>query len=93
VALPLPRAFERYEFELSEPPDGVTLGGLTLTPAGAEFVLQADPAKARPGARGNLIVVVSGERVPRPNQPNQPAAARRRLPLITLPAISFEITK
>jgi hypothetical protein len=90
VAFPLPRAFEKFEFELSEPPEGVTTGGLTVSPTGAEFTLRADAAKAWPGVRGNLIVVVSGERVP---QPNQQPAARRRIPLITLPAIPFEIVK
>jgi hypothetical protein len=93
VAIPLPRAFEKIEFELSEPPDGVTLRDLILSPAGAEFVLQADAARAKAGLRGNLIVIVSGERTVQPGQPNQPpAAARRRLPLVTLPAIAFEIT-
>jgi hypothetical protein len=91
VAFPFPRTFEKFEFELSEAPEGVTLGDLLIGPNGAEFVLRADPAKAKPGARGNLIVIVSGERVPQPNQPTQPAAARRRLPLMTLPAIQFEI--
>jgi hypothetical protein len=93
VAFPFPRAFDKLEFELSEAPDGVTLGDLQVAANGAEFVLRADPAKARPGARGNLIVVVSGERVPQANRPNQPPpGARRRIPLMTLPAIPFEIT-
>jgi hypothetical protein len=95
VAIPLPRAFEKFEFELSEPPEGVTLQDLTISQNGAEFVLVADAAKAKAGLRGNLIVTVSGERTAQPNQPNQPnqsAAARRRLPLVTLPAIPFEIT-
>ncbi len=91
VAFPFPRAFEKLEFELSEAPEGVTLGDLLAGPNGAEFVLRADPAKAKAGTRGNLIVVVSGERAPQANQPNQPAAARRRVPLMTLPAIQFEI--
>jgi hypothetical protein len=91
VAFPFPRTFDKFEFELSEAPEGVTLGDLVIGPNGAEFALRADPVKAKPGARGNLIVVVSGERVPQPNQPNQPAAARRRVPLTTLPAIPFEI--
>jgi hypothetical protein len=90
VAIPLPRAFEKFEFELSEPPEGITLRDLSISQGGAEFVLQADAAKAKPGLRGNLIVTVSGERPP---QPNQQAAARRRLPLATLPAIPFEITR
>jgi hypothetical protein len=59
-------------------------------PPGGQFVLQADAAKVKPGLRGNLIVTVSGERVPTGNQ--QAAAARRRVPLGTLPAIAFEIT-
>ena len=93
IAFPLPRAFEKYEFELSEPPDGVSVGDLLVGPNGAEFAVRADAAKAKPGTRGNLIVVVSGERVAQPNQPNQPAAARRRIPVLTLPAIPFEILK
>jgi hypothetical protein len=92
VAFPLPRTFEKFEFELSEAPEGVTLGDLMIGPNGADFALRADPAKSKPGTRGNLIVVVSGERVPQLGQPNQPAAARRRVPLMTLPAIQFEIT-
>jgi hypothetical protein len=88
VAFPLPRTFEKYEFELSEGPESITLGDLLIGPNGADFALRADPSKAKPGTRGNLIVVISGERVP---QPNQAAAARRRIPLVTLPAIAFEV--
>jgi hypothetical protein len=93
VAFPFPRTFEKFEFELNEAPEGVTLGDVVIAAGGAEFVLRADPAKAKPATRGNLIVVVSGERVPQPSQPNQPATARRRVPLMTLPAIQFEITR
>jgi len=111
--------FDKVEFELSEPPDGITLRDSSLDPAGAarsqppgrlggrfggrlgapagaqappggQFVLQADAAKVKPGLRGNLIVTVSGERVPTGNQ--QATAARRRVGLGTLPAIAFEIT-
>jgi hypothetical protein len=84
------RAFQNIQFELSEPPDGVTLEDLSLDPPRAEFVLQADRAKVKPGLRGNLIVTVSGERAQAANQQN-PAAARRRIPIATLPAIAFEV--
>ncbi len=90
VAMPLPRAFEKFAFELSEPPNGVTLGDLSVSPDGAEFSLRADASAVKVGLRGNLIVVVSGERVPA-TQAGQPPAGRRRLSLITLPAIPFEI--
>lgn len=81
--------FEKLQFELSDPPEGITLRDLAVAQAGAQFVLQADAIKMKPGRRGNLIVAVSGERVPPANAPNP--AARRRLPIGTLPAIAFEI--
>lgn len=91
VALPPGyRAFEHLQLELSEPPEGITLGDVAVDAATASFVLRADGAKAKAGLRGNLIVTVSGERVPAPSQ--QPAPARRRVVLGTLPAIPFEIT-
>jgi len=91
VAIPAVRAFEKIELALSEPPEGIELRDLVVTQAGAEFVLQADATKAKAGLRGNLIVTVSGERVPPPGGNQQGPAARRRLPLGTLPAISFEV--
>jgi hypothetical protein len=113
VALPPGyRTFENVQFELSEPPEGITLGEPSLDrtggpvvgaafggrfggPFGAQptlrgqFLLRADPAKVKPGLRGNLIVTVSGERPPNANQ--QAQQVRRRVPLATLPAITFEI--
>jgi hypothetical protein len=83
------RTFEKIEFELSEPPDGIALRDLVLGGSGAEFVLQADAAKSKPGFRGNLIVTVTGERVPPANAPS--GAVRRRVTLLTLPAIAIEI--
>jgi hypothetical protein len=92
VAMPWPRAFQNFALELSEPPDGVTLGDLVVSDEGAEFSLRADAAAAKPNLRGNLIVVVSGERVAQPQAgQTPPAGARRRFPLFTLPAIAFEI--
>ena len=93
VALPPSfRLFEKIEFQLSEPPDGVLIGELSLDAGGAEFVVRADAAKAKPGLKGNLIVTVSGERVPANANAQQNPAARRRVPMATLPAISFDVT-
>jgi hypothetical protein len=83
------QAFENVEFELSEPPEGITLRDLSLGFGAAEFAVQVDGAKIKPGLRGNLIVTVSGERQPPGNA--AATAARRRLPMGTLPAISFEV--
>ena len=82
-------AFEKLQFELNDPPEGITLSDLSVTQAGAQFVLRADRSKLKPGLRGNLIVAVSGERVPPANAPNP--AARRRVVIGILPAIPFEI--
>jgi hypothetical protein len=88
--LPPLRGFENVQFELSEPPEGFSIGESLPTQWGAELVLQCDAAKVRPGLKGNLIVSVSGERAGAPANANPPAN-RRRLPLGILPAIAFEV--
>ncbi len=93
VAFQRPRAFQKLAFELDNPPDGIAIRQFTLTENGAELELQADGAKTKTGLRGNLIVTVSGERVPQGSQAPAPAAARRRQALATLPAIAFEVVK
>jgi len=44
-----------------------------------EIVLQADAAKAEPGLKGNLIVIISGERTPQATRAG-PLANRQRIP-------------
>jgi hypothetical protein len=83
------RAFENIEFELSEPPEGVTLRDVAVRQDIADFSLLADAAKTPAGLRTNIIIGVSGERVPGPKQRDK--ATRRRLPLLTLPALSIEV--
>jgi hypothetical protein len=95
VELPVARALQNVQLELSEPPEGVSIRAVEVDGAGASFVVEADASKAKPGLRGNLIVALSGERMPaqRGNQAAPPgAAARRRVPVGVLPAIPFEIT-
>ena len=92
VAFPLPRAFENVTVELDAPPDGMSIGSVTLAQNGAEFEIRADPTKVAAGLRGNLIATISGERAPQNGQ--APAAtARRRVTLATLPAIRFEVAR
>jgi hypothetical protein len=93
VAFLMPRAFEKFGFDLDDPPEGIAIRQFTLAANGAELELQVDAAKVKPGLRGNLIVTVSGERIPQATQANTAPAGRRRQPLATLPAIAFEITK
>jgi hypothetical protein len=85
----------KAQLELSDPPDGINIKGVTPTREGREIVLAAD-AKVKPGLQGNLIISVSGE----PNFPfgkgnAQPPQQQRprRFPFATLPAIPFEIVQ
>ena len=91
IAMPVLSTMEKVQFELREPPEGISIADSSPTQQGAEIVLQSNAAKAKPGLNGNLVVSVSGERTTFAN--NKPAAARRqRQPLGILPAIPFEIT-
>lgn len=70
----------KVQYELSEPPEGITPGETTQGPNATEIILQCDAAKAKLGLKGNLIVNISAERTP-------PAGRG------ALPAIPFEIVK
>jgi hypothetical protein len=82
--LPPNSVISNLSYELSDPPEGVTLrqdGGL---------VLACDAAKGKPGLKGNLIIQILGERQAAPG--NRPAAPNlRRVALGALPALPFEI--
>jgi hypothetical protein len=89
VSLPLAyAAFDHIEFALDDGPAGVALTNAVVSGTTATFALQADPATIKAGARGNLIVTISGERVPPANAANQ---TRRRVAIGVLPAIMFEV--
>ena len=76
------------EFELSDPPEGITLRTTSPKNEDRALVLQADGAKMKPGRQGNLIVNVFAGRNPAAAGKQQ-AAPRRRL-VGTLPAMPFE---
>jgi len=78
---------DRFKLELSEPPEGISLGKISTTPEGAEMEFVAN-AKVKAGLAGNFIVNVIAER-PRAAGPG--GANARRAPVSVLPAIPFEI--
>ena len=81
----------KVELELSEPPEGIAIQKVEPSHEGAEIVLQADAAKAKPGLKGNLIIQVFAVNPPVAAQKSTPVN-RPRVPANTLPAIPFEIT-
>lgn len=80
----------KAEFELSDPPDGLTLQSASPTREGFELVLQCDASKIKPGQKGNLIATGFTQGLGAFAKDN-PKAAKRKIPLGTLPAIPFEI--
>jgi hypothetical protein len=90
VSVPTGPMMTKIEYQLSEPPDGITIK--TVTPLGreSEITLQADAAKVKPGTKGNLIVMVFAQGPAASGNENAGPAARR-IPLGALPAIPFEI--
>jgi len=81
----------RARLELSEPPEGITIEKVEPSRQGGEIVLRSDAMKIKPGLKGNLIVDVFPAGTPNPAQGKSVQANRPRIPLTTLPAISFEI--
>jgi hypothetical protein len=69
---------------LNEPPEGIAIQKVSPGREGLSITLSADPAKAKPGLRGNLIVDAYTERAAN-------KTAKRRTALGTLPAIPFEV--
>jgi hypothetical protein len=86
VSMPIGPLMKNMQFELSEAPDGIRIESTTP----AELVLLADPEKAKPGVKGNLIVKAFAD-PPTAQDDQAPSANRRRISLGALPAIPFEI--
>ncbi len=88
---PGPALAGRVHLELSQPPDGISLGRVTSTARGLDVIVASDAAKVKPGFKGNLIIDVFPER-PAGGAPKGKAQTNnRRFALGSLPAIPFEI--
>jgi hypothetical protein len=82
---------DRFQLELSDPPEGITIRNVAAVAAGTELLLQSDAAKVKQGQKGNLIVNI----IPGNNQASSKKGKQqgntRRAAIATLPAIPFEI--
>ncbi len=81
VQIPLPPngQIAGLKFELSDAPEGVAIRETTRVGNMTDILLECDAAKAKPGASGNLVLTVSGER----------AANRQRVPMGVTPAVAL----
>jgi hypothetical protein len=80
---------ERFQFELNEPPEGISLRKIS-SPNGTELELAADSTKAKSGLEGNLIINIVATPANAPRK-NAALANVRRTPVSTLPALPFKI--
>lgn len=87
VAAPRGIAADRFEFKLSEPPEGIVIGSVSTNATGAQILFRSDRAKAKLGLQGNLIISVLTARASRTAGRPPP----RAFSVGTLPAIPFEI--
>jgi hypothetical protein len=91
VQVGLPPRFDGVQLTLNEPPEGISLRGVTPAGQGLTMLIASDAAKVKPGLAGNLIVNASAQpRIPATGS-TRPAASQRRIPLGVLPAIPFEV--
>jgi hypothetical protein len=90
IATPRGPFADRAQLELSEPPEGITLGDVSATDEGVELTVRSDMSKTKPGLQGNLIVNVfprvlaSAQKAKKQNNQRRPAIG-------VLPAIPFEV--
>jgi hypothetical protein len=93
VGAPTSAFANRFQLELSEPPEGITLGKVSAANEGAEIELRSDAAKAKPGLKGNLIVNILQGQTSSAAPKNKKQANQRRPTVGTLPAIPFEVVQ
>ena len=89
ISLPPLVDLGNVQFELSDPPDGLTLEKVSPSKDGAEILLRSNASKIQAGLKGNLIINVFAVR--KPDAAAKAPAAMRRLPLGSLPAMPFEV--
>jgi len=83
----------RFQLELNEPPEGITIAKVSPTDEGTEIELHSDAAKAKAGLKGNLIVNILPVQGLAAAQKAKKQNNQRRPIVGTLPAIPFEIVR
>ena len=78
------------KFKLNDPPDGIGIEDVAATAEGLVLTLKTDPAKAKPGLKGNLNVDAYTEYAPPPGKDGK-VGDKKRNPAGILPAIAFEV--
>ncbi len=85
---------DRFQLELDNPPDGITLTNVSPIPAGLELVFSCDADKMKPGVTGNLIcdVVPKNQGQANPQKKKFANQPRKAVAVATLPAVPFTVS-
>lgn len=81
---------EKVQLELVDPPPGVSLRSSAAVATITEIVFQSDPAVAKAGQEGNLIVAAFDPSPPEMSK-EKTRGTPRRVPLATFPAVAFQV--
>lgn len=91
IAAPAARTATNVQFELLDPPEGIAIEGPSRRSGDVVTItLACDPAKAKAGSQGNLMLAAFGER-PTGKAKVKANANAQRVPLGTVPAIPFQV--
>ncbi len=82
---------DNLEFDLSEPPDGISLARFERADGETKLVLLSAASKTKAGLKGNLIVNIVTRRPKAKPNGNKAAGGQPRMAIGALPAIPFEI--
>jgi hypothetical protein len=91
ISAPADAFTNRVRLELSDPPEGITLGSVSPASEGTEIELRSDATKAKPGLKGNLIVNMMPAQALIAAKKNKKQGNQPRAAVGTLPAIPFEV--
>ena len=90
LSVPFNKYAGQMQFELHEPPEGISIQKSSRTDDAVEIVLEGDATKAKPGLKGNLIVNIVITRTA-PAEKEKKKQAQRSFSPGVLPAIPFQI--
>lgn len=93
VSAPPGNFSNRFQLELDNPPDGISLTNVSASPAGLELVFSCDAQKVKAGSTGNLICDVVPKNFVLANPQKKSAnLPRKPVAIATLPAVPFAVS-
>lgn len=78
-----------FRFELSEPPEGITLEEPVIVGPNLIVPIKCDPAKVKVGRKGNLLFILAQERTYLSKEEKKQVTSRNVIGM--LPAVPFEV--